>query len=289
MLMTTELLYDKTGAAFSLDHEHNGKAYVRPMVKAITQYGYGDDVHEDEHFEPAAYLVEMDQSALFNAPPIVALNADILAKTEELAALKAEAKKAISELNSERSKAEYQLADAKRKLDEWMKTHKGMIDLGKLLDGRILYPLSVAENSYHGGREIPLIPKMKDIRGLRVEGGDFERGKEWRFRTYMSDHYHTSFQFFDTEEERSDAIRSEFEKACSRFRERPNFSVDIYTTTNLHYGTLLKWVETHPALSIPDDIKAMKAEHEAEVVRAKKAKLAAELAAMEASTEGQSA
>lgn len=280
-MTSNNLLYDKTGAAFSLDHEHNGKAYVRPMVKAITQYNDGGDVYEDEGHEPAAYLVEMDRADLFEAPPIVALNADIVAKTEELAALKAEAKKAINELKSERSRAEYQLADAKRKLDEWMKTHKGMIDLGKLLDGQILFPLSVEENSYHGGRSIPHIPQMKDISGLRVECGDFEKGKEWRTKRYLSDHYGTSFQFFDTEEERAAVIRSEFEQTCRRFRERPNFSVDIYTTTNLHYGTLLKWVETHPALSIPDDIKAMKAEHEAEVVRAKKAKLAAELAAME--------
>jgi hypothetical protein len=76
-------------------------------------------------------------------------------------------------------------------------------------------------------------------------------------------------------------IRSEFNATCDAFRKNPNFTVDCHTGTRLHYGTLLKWVETHPALTIPDDIKAMKAEHEAEVVRAKKAKLAAELAAME--------
>lgn len=273
-------LYDKSGAAFSLDHEHNGKAYVRPMVKAITQYNDGGDVYEDERHEPAAYLVEMDRADLFDAPPIVALNADIVAKKEELAALNAEAKKAISELKSERARAEYLLADAKRKLEEWMKTHRGMMDLGKLLDGQILYPLSVSKNAYHGSRDIPRIVKMRDISGLRVECGDFEAGNPWKAKSYLSDHYHTSFQFFDTEEERAAVIRSEFEQTCRQFRERPNFSVDIYTTTNLHYGTLLKWVETHPALSIPDDIKAMKAEHEAELVRAKKAKLAAELAAM---------
>lgn len=278
-----ELLYDKTGAAFSLDHEHNGTAYVRPMVKVFTQYSYGDDVHEEEDIEPAAYLVAMDRAALFDTPPVVALNADIKAKTQELEALKAEAKKAISELRSEKSRAEYQLADAKRQLDQWMKTHKGMIDLGKLLDGKILYPLSVEENRYHGARRIPRIPKMKDIRGLCVDGGDFEKGKEWRARNWMSDHYGTDFQFFDTEEERASVIRSEFDITCAKFRERPNFDTTSYTSsTNLHYGTLLEWVNTHPSLSIPDDIKAMKAVHDADLVEQRKAKLAAELAAMEA-------
>src|SRR3546814_20439521 len=64
----TATFYDKTGSAFRLDHEHNGTAYVRPMVKVFTQYGYGDDVHEDEGVEPAAYLVAMDRAALFDAP-----------------------------------------------------------------------------------------------------------------------------------------------------------------------------------------------------------------------------
>lgn len=279
--MTT--LYDKTGAAFSFDHEHDGTAYVRPMVKMVFQSGYGEDVHEEEDYEPAGYLVAMDRSSLFDAPPIVVLDADIKAKTDELAALKADAKKAINEIKSERSAAEYKLADAKRQLDQWMQTHKGMIDLGKLLDGKILYPLSVEENHYHGAMNIPRIPKMNDIRGLRVEGGDFEKGKEWRAKIYLSDHYGSSFQFFDTEEERSAVILSEFEATCKKFRENPNFTVDIYTTTNLHYGTLLEWVKTHPALIIPEDIKVMKAANDAELVERRKATLAAELAAMEAS------
>ncbi|WP_267550314.1 hypothetical protein [Rhizobium rhizogenes] len=274
-------LYDKTGAAFSLDHEIDGMAYVRPMVKVFAQYDYGDDIHEDEYVEPAKYLVAVERSSLFDTPPIVALNADIKAKTDELAALKAEAQKIIKELKADRSAAEYKLADAKRQLDQWMQTHKGMIDLGKLLDGKILYPLSVEENHYHGARNIPRIIKMDDVRGLRVEGGNFEKGKEWRAKPYLSDSYHTSFQFFDTEEERAAVILSEFEATCARFREKPNFAVDIYTTTNLHYGTLLEWVKTHPSLRIPEDIKAMKAANDAELVERRKATLAAELAKIE--------
>lgn len=137
---TPGLFYDKTGAAFSLDHEIDGTAYVRPMVKVFTQYGYGDDVHEED-VEPAKYLVAVERSSLFDAPPVVVLDADIKAKTDEITALKAEAKKVINELKSERSAAEYKLAEAKRQLDQWMQAHKGMIDLGKLLDGKILYPL----------------------------------------------------------------------------------------------------------------------------------------------------
>jgi len=279
----TATLYDKTGAAFSLDHEHNGTAYVRPMVKVFAQYGYGDDVHEDEGVEPAAYLVAMDRAALFDAPPVVALDHDIKAKTEELDALKAEAKRAIQELNSERSRLEFKLSDAKRQLDQWMQKHRVMVDLGKLLDGKVLYPLGISENHYHRARDIPRIPGMTHAAYLSLTSGDFEEGKKWVCKQYASDSYGSPFQFFDTEEERAAVIRSEFDITCAKFRQKPDFSVDIYTSTTLHYGTLLEWVKTHPALTIPEDIKAMKAAHDAELVEQRKAKLAAELAAMEAS------
>jgi len=275
-------LYDKTGAAFSFDHEHDGTLYVRPLVKVVMQSGYGDDVHEQEDFEPAGYLVARNSTDLFYAPPVAAVDAELAAKRAEIDALKAESKKVISDLNSRRLAAERELTSSKAQLDQWMQTHKGMIDLGKLLDGKILYPLSVDENRYHGARNIPHIPKMKDIGGLRVEGGDFEKGKEWRVKRYLSDSYHTSFQFFDTEEERSAVILSEFDATCAKFRERPNFDTTSYTTsTALHYGTLLEWVKVHPSLSIPEDIKAMKATNDAEFIERRKATLAAELAAIE--------
>ena len=277
-----KLLYDKTGAAFSLDHEIGETAYVRPMVKVIARVSYGDDFHEEEDTEPAAYLVAMDRSSLFDEAPIVAVNADIAAARAELEALRAETKKLIADARSQRQSVEWELQSAKRQLEQWMKTHKGMVDLGKLLDGKVLYPLSVDENRYTGARVIPHIPKMKDIRGLRVEGGDFEKGKEWRARLYLSDHYNTDFQFFDTEEERAAVILSEFEATCKVFRQKPDFRADGYSTT-LSYETLEEWVKRHPALRIPDDIKAMKAAHDAELVEKRKAALAAELAAMQAS------
>lgn len=279
----TATLYDKTGAAFKLDHEHNGTLYVRPLVKVVMQSTnyHGDDFHEEVDFEPADYIVAKNEAELFYAPPIPAVDAELVAKQAELSKIKAEASKALDAIRSEKQKAEWEFSATKRQLEDWMKTHKGMIDLGKLLDGKVLYPLSVEENRYHGARSIPRIPKMKDIKGLRVEGGNFEKGKEWRARGWLSDSYGTDFQFFDTEEERSAAIQSGFDAACTSFRQKPDFSKESYSS-NLSYGLLLKWVETHPALSIPDDIKEMKAAHDAALVEQRKAALAAELAAMSA-------
>lgn len=279
-------LYDKTGAAFSLDHEHDGTVYVRPMVTVVMQSTsyHGDDFHEEETTEPASYLVAKDRDELFDAPPRVELDADIVAKKAELAQIKAEASKVLDGLRSEKQKAEWELSSAKRQLEEWMKTHKVMIDLGKLLDGQVLYPLSVKENHYHRAREIPRIPGMRNAAYLALTSGNFEDGKKWVCKKYASDSFGLDFEFFDTEEERAAVILSEFEATCAHFRQKPDFTVDIYTTTNLHYGTLLEWVKNHPALSIPEDIKAMKAAHDAELVEQRKAKLAAELAAMESAS-----
>lgn len=279
----SKTLYDKTGAAFSLDHEIDGIAYVRPMVKVITQSAdWGEGPIEDEDHEPAAYLVALDRTELFDAPPVVAVNADIAAKQAELDALKAEAKKAERELREHRGQLERQLRDAQRQLDDWMATHRVMMELGKLLDGQVLYPLSVRENSYHHSREIPLIPEMRHAQYLSITSGDFEKGQKWVCKQYSTDSYGSPFRFYDTEEERSAVIMSEFEKACQAFRKAPNFDAKSYTAgTTLHYGTLMKWVTTHPSLSIPGDIKAMKAENDAALIAQRKATLAAELAAMD--------
>lgn len=274
-------LYDKTGAAFSFDHEHDGTAYVRPMVKVVFQSSYGDDVHEEEDHEPAAYLVAMDRSSLFYAPPLAVVDDEVAAKQAELDALKAETKKVVRDLSSQRSAAERELISSKAQLERWMQDHRVMMDLGKLLDGKVLYPLSVSKNHYHHARDIPRIPSMQNAAYLSVHSGNFEKGQKWVCKKYADDTYRTPFRFFDTEEERAAVILSEFEATCAKFRDKPNFDIDIYTSTTLHYGTLLEWVKTHPTLSIPDDIKASKAANDAALVERRKAALAAELAAIE--------
>lgn len=275
-------LYDKTGAAFSFDHEYDGTLYVRPLVKVVMQSSYGDDFHEEEDFEPAGYLVARAEGDLFYAPPVAAVESELAAKRAEIDALKAESKKFISNLNSQRSAAERELSASKAQLERWMESHRVMMDLGKLLDGAVLYPLSVRENGYHHGREIPRIPEMRNAAYLAIHSGDFEKGQKWVAKRRGIDTYGSPFRFFDTEEERASVIRAEFDATCQKFREKPDFDTTTYTTgTRLHYGTLLEWVKTHPSLSIPDDIKAMKATNDAELVEQRKAALAAELASME--------
>lgn len=199
-----------------------------------------------------------------------------------LKSIQADAAKEARRLCAERNSAENELRTAQRQLAEWMTKHQPMIELGKLLDGKVLFPLSVAENRYHGGREIPSIPKMSEIGRLELLSGNFEKGQAWKIKRHLSDHYGSPFRFYDTDADRSAVIASEFADTCTLFRKHPNFDTTSHTSgTTLHYGTLTKWVEVHPALSIPEDIEAMKLANDAKLSAARRVKLAAELAALD--------
>lgn len=65
MTEQAKTLYDKTGAAFMVDHEHDGFVYVRPMMTVVmqsTNYS-GDDFHEEETTEPARFIREIPRRA----------------------------------------------------------------------------------------------------------------------------------------------------------------------------------------------------------------------------------
>lgn len=275
--------YDKTGAAFEVDHEIDGVAFVRPMLKVIYQsrsYS-GDDFHEETDMEPADFLVKRKLSELFDTPPIEVVDAEIGAKLEELAKITTEASRMEKQTRAEIGRLDQELASAKNELDRWFSEHRVMCELGKLLDGQILYPLSVRENVYHHAREIPRVPEMLNAKYLAVTSGDFEKGQKWVCKQYGSDSYGSPFRFFDTEEERAAMISEEFDATCEHFRKNPNLDTTSHTAgTKLHYGTLQGWVEAHPGLSIPEDIQAMKSEHDERMVEKRRAELAAELASM---------
>ena len=281
--MASPTLYDKAGAAFILDHEIRDTAYVRPMVKVVTQgTNYrGDDFSESEDYEPADYLVERPRAELFDAPPVAQMDQEIAERRDALARLVAEHKKTHAEISAAERSATNSLEAAKRQLDAWMAKHKVLIDLGKLLDGATLYPLTIRDSSYHAGPDIPYIPAMRNASYLRLGGGDWETGESWSCKNYSSDNYGSDFRFYDTEEERAAAIKTAFDLACDAFRKAPNFSDEGRTyITRLDFGRLSKWVEKHPVLSIPADIIAAKAADDEAKIEARRAKLAAELAGL---------
>jgi len=281
-------LYDKAGNTFAFDHEANGAVYVRPMIRVLTQtQSYsGDDFQEHEELEPAPYLILMGREDLFDVPPIKVVNAEIATAQAKIAHIKAEAEREKRHINAEKTAVERALSAAKRQLDEWMLKHRPMIELGKLMDGQVLYPLSVSENPYHRAPDVPTIPKNTSIAGLKVFSGSFQKGQAWRCERYLSDGYGKPFRFYDTEAERDAVILSEFDAACSLFRKRPNFETTQHTSsTKLHYGTLERWVEAFPSLCIPADIVAAKAENDTKNFEARRAKLSEELAMLGAAND----
>lgn len=283
--MNNKILYDRTGSAFEMDHEVGGSVYVRPMVKVIHEHhAYQDEFSEIiEDFEPSEYLVSRPRNELFDKPPSEEVVAEIAAVNAELKASKSAFEKELRKIKADKTAAETDLRKAKKQLCDWADKHKVMADLGNLLDGKVLYPLTVKKSPYHHGPEIPRIPTTKSAAYLIVSSGNFDQGQPWSCKEHSSDTYGNPFRFFDTEKERHVVIESEFLSACDKFRAQPKFETTSHTTgTTLHYGTLMKWVEYHPTLCIPDDIQQMKAANEADLVAERKAKLEAELSDMEA-------
>jgi len=275
------MLYDKSGAKFFFDHELEGTVYVRPAIKVFS-VSYNDDYQEEEE-EEAGYIVARKRDELFDAPPVEVVDSDIKAKQSELNQLKSEHQRIKREYDADLRKAKLELESAQRQLKDWMAEHKVMIDLGKLIEGKTLYPLTIRKSSYHNTFEVPMIPETKNARYITLSGGDWENGKAWRCNRYGSDTYGSEFQFFDTEEERAAVISDAFASACEAFRKQPNFSEEGKTySTRLDFGKLQLWVEKYPYLSIPDDILAAKKDDESRKLSERREKLSAELNRIEA-------
>tara|TARA_R110000850_G_scaffold152818_2_gene276082 strand:- start:2488 stop:3363 length:876 start_codon:yes stop_codon:yes gene_type:complete len=280
--------FDKTGAAFEIDHEVGDTTYVRPMIKIVTQSAsyHGDDYSEKTDFEPADFMVARNATELFEAPPVELIDDEILAKRQELHSFVSGAKQQKDAANAARLKAERQLSQAQKNLEDWTAKHSVMTDLGKLLDGVVLYPLSVSENVYHKARNIPRIPEMRGAKYLTIRSGNFETGQKWTCESNSRDNYGSPFRFFDTEEERSAVVAQEFDETCDQFRKKPAFQMPTWTAeTRLSYTTLKKWVQAHPSLSVPSDIVAMNAKSDAQVAQKERDQLAAKLAELDGATQ----
>lgn len=280
------MFYDKAGAKFFFDHEVEGTVYVRPVIKVFS-VSYDDDYQEEEE-EAADYIVARKRDELFDAPPVEIIDTEIKAKQAELNQLKSEHQRIKRESDADLRKAQLELKSAQRQLKDWMAEHKIMIDLGNLIEGKTLYPLTIRKSSYHDTFEVPRIPETKNAGYLILSGGDWESGKSWHCKRYSSDTYGSEFQFFDTEEERTAIISDAFANACEAFRKQPNFSEEGKTySTRLDFGTLQLWVKKYSYLAIPDDILAAKKDNEAKKIAERREKLSAELVSL--STQGSDA
>lgn len=275
-----EKFYDKKGSVYMLDHMLGDKAYVRPMVKVIVQTTnyLGDDYDEFEEYEPASYLIEMNREDLFSSSPVQKIDEEISEKIKEFSTLKKEIASEMSALKAEKEATERELISAKRQLEDWQKKHRVIQDIGKLMDGVTLYPLSTPSETYisHSSYyNMPTIPNPMYWRKLVLLHGNFKAGQPWVYeRTgFVDNSYGSPFLFFETEEERNAEIREQFKKACEKFVRSSNPDLR-------GYHDLVKWTKTYQFLVLPKEVEAIKVAEEQRTVQKKREELEAQLASL---------
>ncbi|QGH74951.1 hypothetical protein MAL1_00205 [Bacteriophage DSS3_MAL1] len=278
-----QTLYTLDGTYVEFDHEHEGTAYVYPIQTVVIQCTtyHGDDFDELEDERVADHLIAVPMDKLTTDRPIPALDAEIIKKKEELDAIKAATARAAKEKEQAQRRIDMELADSQRRMDQWKEKHRVFDVLGRMLDGEDLFPLEEVKNPYHKSWAVPYIPEWKDVKVVTLKHGNMHNSSPWTVnRSYGDSTY--MVRFFDTEEERTARVSELFDTACEDFRKKPDYGTEGKTyTTRLDYGTLQRWREKHPHLSLPQDIVDAKVASDAAAKEAQKARLQQQLEALE--------
>lgn len=274
-----DVMYSKDGDMFEVWRVLDDTVLAHPMYRFI----YDADGDEYSEFEPASHLVSIPADILLANPPVAAVDQEIADRRTELAELKHTIAKEKREAEAGARKAKAELDAAKRELERWQTEHQHFIDLGRLLDGKPMFPLHSKDNHYHKSADIPSIQDWKHVKHIAVTPNTYRKDEPWAVYHDRDGSYGWTTRFFHSEQERNNFVSERFGKACEDFRKNPDFSTTSHTTsTRLHYGTLSKWCERFPHLAIPDDIVEGKAEADRAEMDAKAEKLRAELAALTA-------
>lgn len=295
MFLKGETLYTHTGTPVEYDHVHDGIAYVRPILTVIHQVSNsrGDDFHEEEDEIAAGHLITVALDKLTRSKPVAVLDAEIAERLAKLESIKKTITLTERECKAAMAACERQLSAKQKELDDYRLKYPLFEETMRFLEGNPMFPLSVGEDSYHHAPAIPRIPTPEAVRYIRmrqkrrahpsVRKAGAEADKlEWVAVTKSSygDAREDLQLFFATEEERAAHIASMFAKVCTAFRARPNYNVMSYSS-DLDYGTLLRWIKEYPALVIPDDLVSGKAADDATKAEARREALRKQLEAME--------
>ncbi|QJA43046.1 hypothetical protein [Phaeobacter phage MD18] len=278
-----QTLYTLDGTFVEFDHAHGEIAFVYPIQTVVIQTSnyHGDDYDEHEDEQRADHLIAVPMHQLTTKRPIPVLDAEIAAKREELDTIKADAARAAKEKEKALRRIDMELADAQRRMDQWKEKHRVFDVLGRMLDGEDLFPLEEVQNPYTHSWAVPYIPEWKDVKVVTLKHGAMNNTSPWMVnRSYGDSTY--MVRFFDTEEERTARVSELFDTTCEDFRKKPDYGTEGKTyTTRLDYGTLQRWCEKHPHLSLPKDIVDAKVESDAAAKEAKKAHLQKQLEELE--------
>lgn len=277
-------LYMHDGTSVIFDHIVGEDAYVSPIITVMIQtMDYrGDDVNEEEDEEVAAHFIKVPLNKLTSVKPLNVLDAEIAEKRAVLDALKADTMQAIRDGNRAVRDVKQELVDATRTMDRWREKHQVFLDLGRMLDGETMFPLRMTKNPYHKASDVPVIPKLEDIRLMNIQYKNTKSECPWSVQSEHSSDSYYQIKFFYSEEERQECITKRFTDVCGRFLKKPDYGMEgARYNTGLDYGTLTLWVKKHPHLEIPADITAGKEAFDAEKAQAHRARLKAELDALE--------
>ena len=293
-----ETLYTHTGNPVEYDHAHGDVGYVRPIltvVRQATTYS-GDDFHEEEDEVAAEHLISVPLDKLYRSKPVAVLDSEIAEKREALASLQKTITLTERDCKAAIAVCDSQLTAKHKELQSFRDRYPLFEETMRFLEGEPMFPLAVSESHYTHAPNIPVIPKLEDLRYIRLRPvqkpyGTVRKAKteadklEWVAVTKgpHGDDRETLQLFFATDAERADHIAGMFAKVCDKFRAKPDYGSVSYTSS-IDYGVLLRWIDAYPALSMPQDLIDGKTAADAAFVEARRAHLQKQLEAIGGAT-----
>jgi len=264
-----EVLYLDNGAKVTLDHIHNGMAFVYPMVVTQTATYHGDDFDEYEY--EADHLISVKATTLHRAPPLESLSKEVSGLKEQIKELqhtKQVEKDELSVLRRSHMKVEQEVR-------RWRAENPRFEQITALMKGESLIAYSVPSWKYRC--DMPMRLDTNDCEILQLVnrgGGKFGWAGHWRpdnnrFRENYDVHV---VEFFDTEEDGHAFVEELWKAVLIEFdKTPPNAQFGHLGTTGklTSYDDLQKWVDRFPFLSIPEEVEQDRKDYETQ----KKAKL----------------
>ena len=262
MPSTQKTYYLPNGAKVTLDHIHEGMAFVYPMM--VTQTIYGDDVEEHEH--EADHLITLPASLLSKKPPVASLEEETQKLQDKIDMLRRKIKKEENILSTTRQEH----TDLCNQTRKWKEKNPCFDRIIKLLNGEDMIALSIPSWKYWC-----IMPKILDtadaaaLQLVNKGGGKFSWRGQWdhpymHLNSKLDEHI---VEFFDTEEDMQKFVTELWNKLLKYYAHTPKdgrFGRIGVTGKLIKYTTLVKWVEQFPFLTIPDSIEEDKAAYEAE-------------------------
>lgn len=251
-----QTVYTQNGNAVVFDHEHDGMGYVYPLIIVQSTTYHGDDY--EEHEVEADHLLAVTMDRLYPKAPIAKLEERVAELQEQIKSSQKQADANRREVMRDLNDLVAQRDSAEKEYQVWRERHPLFDEIRMLMQGIEIFPLCADTNNYYHAPNVPYIPKQSEIHYLNLRpSGKKDTPFKWvggvgKYRPTSRDR---TIIFFKTEQERTAFIAKQFEEVCEKFRSKPDYKEDSYST-RLGYGTLKVWADRFSSfLAIPGDIE----------------------------------